>query len=209
MPIYHPAAVLRQWSWRITTVIDVIKARKEVESLNKGIPFEYPHREVSIEPESPKELWDWYHAHLGPNTLVSVDIETNRRVAPLGPCGIRNQITCIAFSGVHDRALVVPFTRSDNSHYWPDVESELQAWLLVQHIVETHPTLFQWGFYDVYMLYMVYRIRARLWRADTSIRHHSRYPELPKNLEYMGSTFTRERAWKLRRAKSAVDKKED
>src|ERR1017187_8187742 len=46
LPTYHPAAVLRQWELRPTTVIDLMKAKRE-----QGFPeVRRPKREIWIEP---------------------------------------------------------------------------------------------------------------------------------------------------------------
>lgn len=57
------------------------------------------------------------------------------------------------------------------------------------------PKLFQNGAYDVQVL-AHWGIRVEGEYEDTMILHHALEPELPKALDYLGSIYTNEVAWK-------------
>lgn len=184
VPTFHPAAVSRQWSWRPITVADIIKAGKEAESayLNR------PERYILINPEMHEVLAFMDNVLTHPPPLLSVDIETQWRM-----------IKCIGFARSRSDALVVPFftnNRPDPS-YWPTFEDEKTAWLVVKSILESPiPKLFQNGTYDLQYLFRA-GIQTRNYLHDTMLMHHSLFPEMRKNLGFMGSIYTNESAWKL------------
>src|ERR1017187_5833496 len=140
LPTYHPAAVLRQWELRPTTVIDLMKAKRE-----QGFPeVRRPKREIWIEP-TVEDIERFYNEHILECGLLAVDIETSG-----------NQVTCIGFSPLPGLALVVPFLdpRKKKRSYWPTNEVEQQAWELVKTILvdRTIRKTFQNGLYDIAFL---------------------------------------------------------
>jgi len=182
IPIYHPAAILRQWSWRPITVADLIKAGREAASPD----LVRPERYVVINPDL-YEIREWWQK-VDPYELIACDIETHK-----------GQIACIGFADSKSNALVVPFIdlAKPGHHYWPTYENELSAWSMVKTMLEgTNPKLFQNGLYDIqYILKM--GIRPQNLTHDTMLLHHSAYPELRKGLGFLGSIYTNEAAWKL------------
>jgi len=204
MPMYHPAAVLRQWQWRYTTILDMIKAKPYIE--DTVIPR--PKREFWINP-SLDDLYTFKRMYIDiqEDPLLSVDIETNHKVSPWGEYGYNQQITCIGFSPDFKHSLVIPFARG-SEEYWKSDSEEYRAWEYTRDLVQSYDTLFQWGFYDVYVLWMLMGIPARRWTCDSSVRQHALYPELPKNLGFLGAAYTKEMAWKLYRT-SKGEKKEE
>ena len=69
-------------------------------------------------------------------------------------------------------------------------------------------SIFQNGIYDVQYL-MKYRIRVRNFSEDTMLLHHSLYPALPKSLDFLGSIYANEQAWKRWRLRGDEDYKKD
>lgn len=184
VPAYHPAAILRQWSWRPVTVADIIKAYREAESPD----LVRPERYVIINPEM-GDIIRWYNELLtDPPPLLSCDIETRWKM-----------ISCIGFASSKSNAIVIPFiSPSGRGHsHWPSHEAEKNAWLLVKAILETNiPKLFQNGLYDIqYILKM--GIIPKNMQHDTMLLHHSLYPEMRKGLGFLGSIYSNEAAWKL------------
>src|ERR1700676_1453320 len=82
LPTYHPAAVLRQWELRPTTILDLMKAKRESEFPE----IRRPKREIWIEPTL-EDLETFYDRHIRICKVLSVDIET-----------AGDTITCIGFS---------------------------------------------------------------------------------------------------------------
>jgi uracil-DNA glycosylase len=184
VPSYHPAAVLRQWSWRPITVADITKARREAEFPE----LIRPERYVRINPNLHDLItWrDWLLKHRPP--LLAVDIETQWKM-----------IRCIGFADSVSTAMVVPFIDpSKPGHsYWPTFEEEKTAWSVVKSVLESSiPKLFQNGLYDMQYL-LKSGMRPASVMHDTMLLHHSLYPELRKGLGFLGSIYTNESSWKL------------
>lgn len=186
LPTYHPAAVLRQWSWRPIVVADLMKAWREAQFAEVRRPF----RAITINPTL-LELEKWLvEFKAKPPKLLSCDIET--------ACG---QITCIGFSGSRANALVVPFHDRTKSgwHYWQNPGEELRAWQIVKEILESKvPKLGQNFMYDL-MYIMKLGIRPNSLQEDTMLLHHSHFPEIKKGLGFLSSIYTDEFAYKLMR----------
>jgi DNA polymerase len=178
---YHPAAVLRDFKFRTIVIADLIKAKRE----SKTKELSRLKRDLIIEPTI-SDLHSLLSEMMSAEVL-SEDIET-----------FGGQITCIALAPSPTRALVIPFAdrRKENNSYWATPFEERQAIEFLQQ-VNRGPSikLFQNGIYDVQYL-------ARLgiypfnWREDTMLFHHSCWAALPKGLDFLGSIYTDEFAWK-------------
>ena len=195
LPTYHPAGVLRQWSWRLIVVADLMKAQREKETQE----IVRPRRQVIINPTLGEVQWWWQQLVDQPPAGLAVDIETGNR-----------QIKCIGFARDRANALVVPFvdlTKPEGS-YWPTATAELEAWNLVRWILEFPvPKIFQNGVYDLqYILQLGLRPTQCL--HDTMLRHHSLFPELQKGLGFLGSIYTNEASWKLMNRKKNAEQME-
>ena len=73
------------------------------------------------------------------------------------------------------------------------------------------PKVFQNGLYDIHRLWRGYGLAVRNAEHDTMLLHHALQPESPKGLDYLGSIYTNEAAWKLtvRMKHKGTIKKED
>lgn len=184
LPTYHPAAVLREWSLRPVTVLDLAKARRESEFPEVRLP----RRTVFIEPGLEDLRW-FYETHIKDCQSLSFDIETSG-----------NQITCIGFAPNSTHSLVVPFvdSRRSGSSYWPDERSEREAWRFVKFVLSIpQPKIAQNGLYDINFLWVGYGIPVTNAGEDTMLLHHALQPESQKGLGFLGSVYTNEQSWKL------------
>lgn len=188
---YHPAAILRQYDLRPIAIADLLKARRE---------SEYPElrllrRSLYIEP-SITDLLQWEEI-LCSAEKVAVDIET-----------FRGQITCIGFAPSPTAAYVVPFFYGLKS-YWPTVADESIAYKVVRNILASPAIkILQNGMYDLQYC-AKYGWRVMNFLHDTMIAHHSLYPGMPKGLDFLGSLFCNERAWKQFRPRGGENFKRD
>lgn len=184
LPTFHPAAVMHQWKLFTVVVSDLVKAEREA---NRGPAIFYPKRELIIEP-SLQDIRD-YLPRLFASDLLSVDIETGW-----------GQITCIGFAPDAEHAICIPFMdrRNVTKSYWATVEEEVEAWKLVREVLDSNvPKLGQnFAGYDLYWLLEKYRMRVRNLQQDTRLLHHALYPELPKSLAFMGSSYSEQGSWK-------------
>lgn len=183
IPTYHPAAVLRQYDLRAVTVLDLMKAKAESEFKE----LRRPSREIWIEPTL-ADIQEFRERFISGCPDLAFDIETSNE-----------QITCIGFAPSIDRALVIPFwdIRKPGGSYWDSLADELAAWKLVADILAgPEPKVGQNLLYDVQYLWMKYGIPVMNITNDTMLLHHSLLPECPKGLDFLGSVYTNEVAWK-------------
>lgn len=196
LPTYHPAAVLRDWSLRPVTILDLHKARRE-----SAFPEVIrPSRQIYIEP-SLIDIAEFYDQHIPECRILSVDIET-----------VGDQITCIGFAPSSTISLVVPFTdfRRASGSYWPNRSDELCAWGLVRRFLEAPcGKVFQNGLYDISFLWRSYGLRVVNPQEDTMLLHHALQPESPKGLAFLGSVYTNEASWKLMRKHTTTIKRDE
>jgi len=197
LPTWHPAHVMRQWKFFSVVVGDYIKAAEEAKV---GPEIIYPHRELLLVPTL-AEI-EAYMPSLFASDLLSVDIETGW-----------GQITCIGFAPDSTRAICIPFfdRRQPNRSYWGSVEKEVRAWQLVKRVMECDaPKLGQnFGAYDAYWLLEKMGIRSMNLLHDTRLIHHALYPELPKDLAFLGASYTQQGPWKTMRQQKATEKRDD
>ncbi len=184
LPTYHPAAVLRQWELRPTTIVDLMKAKREAEFPE----VRRPKREIWIEPTL-EDINEFIELRVRGCEVLSVDIET-----------AGNRITCIGFSPNPQLAIVIPFDggRGKSKSYWPTLDSEVQAWCLVRGVLEDRGIrkVFQNGLYDIAFLWRSVGIGVMGCAEDTMLLSHALQPEALKGLGFLGSVFTDEGPWK-------------
>jgi uracil-DNA glycosylase len=188
IPIYHPAAILRDPSNRPVTILDLAKAKRE-----SAYPeVRRPVRLVYTEPDLNDLEW-FYEEYIVNSERLAFDVET-----------AGNQITTFGVSPIPSRAIVVPFVdpRRTGWSYWPDVHSEIRAWDWVSKVMSSpQPKTAQNGLYDITFLWRGYGITTNNYVDDTMLLHHSLQPEAPKGLGYLGSVYTNEASWKLMRSR--------
>ena len=199
LPTFHPSYILQGgYEARHVTVLDLQKARRESEFPD----IRRPIRTVYTEPLLNELDW-FYDRFIVPAKRLSVDIETRG-----------DRITCIGFAPSIDVALVVPFEdlRKPGGNYWGSIEFELLAWGWVRKALDSPcEKVFQNGLFDMHRLWRGYGIPVRNPTHDTMLLHHALQPESPKGLDYLGSVYTNEAAWKLgiRLKHKGTIKKED
>jgi uracil-DNA glycosylase len=198
IPIFHPAAALREYTYKAIIIRDLYKVAREA----KFKEIRLTKRVVNVYPESPEELWDWLKRKApNGNELMSVDIET--------PHGM---IDCISFAPNPLECLVVPFwsdLRPDHS-YWRDPEDEKEAWEFVTFVMENYYVLGQYFCaLDAWYLLQTMGIATFHLTHDTMIAHQSYQPELPKDLGFLTSTYCNEIAYKNLRARGTKSAKRD
>jgi uracil-DNA glycosylase len=196
LPTYHPAAIFRQWNLRPVTIVDLIKGKRE--SLFPEI--RRPERQIWIEPTL-EDLYEFDQLYIQSCERLAVDIET-----------AGNIITCIGFAPRRDVALVIPFVRSLRARttYWPTVGIERKVFQFIKEVLcRPTPKIFQNGLYDIAFIYRVWGIGVVNADQDTMLLHHALQPESLKSLEFLGSIYTDEGAWKQMRESKTTIKRED
>lgn len=182
LPTYAPSFVRAQWKYFSVVTADLIRADKQ--GLFPDIRL--PNRELLIEP-SIEEIYS-HLPRLFSSDLLAVDIETGWGL-----------VTNIGFAPDKEWAINIPFVdiREPNKSFY-SLADEVQAWKAVREIMEAPvPKLGQnFGGYDAYWFIDAMRIAPRNFTHDTRLMQHALYPELPKDLEFMGGSYTEQGAWK-------------
>lgn len=187
LPIYHPSAILRQWSLRPVTLCDLIKAEYE----SHFPEIRRPRRELWIEP-SLTEVLQFFETYVEKSSELSLDIETDRKAG----------ITCLAIAPSAELALCIPLwdPRKASGSYW-SLEDERVVWrLLRKHLTKRvmNGTLRMIGqnlLYDVQHLDRA-GLRIPAINDDTMLMHHALFPEMLKGLDFLASIYTNELKWK-------------
>ena len=184
---YHPAAVLREWSYRPVVVADLKKALAGTEATRRK-------RLIKI-PQTLREARDLLRG-LHSAEFIAYDIETERR-----------QITCISLAPSDHEVVVLPFWDKTKPDYcaW-DVSDEILLWKSLKELFDQpRRWLTQNGTYDMAYLRELGIIPAGTWE-DTMLLHHAIYCEQPKSLGFLGSLYASEISWKELRVKRAKGK---
>ncbi len=198
LPTWHPAYIQRVWNDRVTLVMDLTKAKGEMEFPD----IRRPSRKIWVLPTI-QDIYTFSHNYIESCSLLAFDTETAHK-----------QITCISFAPNKDIAIVVPFVdrSKPDYNYWEKAEDEAAAWAWVRDMLALPmPKLAQNGLYDLQYLWWVHGIPVFNYFEDTMLLHHSLFIELKKDLGFLGSIYTDESSWKLMRprAKDMVEKKDD
>lgn len=193
---YHPAAVLRQWELRPTTVIDLSKAKRE-----SAFPeIRRPEREIWIDPTL-EDLEIFYAAHIVGCKILGVDVETSG-----------SQITRVGFAPSKGIAIVIPFhdQRRKGRSYWASADDESKAWSFVRRVLGDRSIrkVFQNGLYDIAFFWRSIGIPTLGATDDTMLLHHALQPESLKGLGFLGSIYTDETSWKSERKTATIKRDE-
>jgi uracil-DNA glycosylase family 4 len=194
LPIIHPAAIMRDWTWRSPTVHD-LRTRVPMALAND---WRGPPMNINIRPTLP-QVEDYFYTRIGRMNQgeaieCSIDIETMAFDTMRG-------ITCISFSTEENHALTLPFIDKRGDAfvpYWPNTRSEARAvWAMLKFI--SHPNFGAIGqnfLYDQSYFLDHYGVVPKL-SFDTMLAHHLVWPGTPKALGYLSSLHCRyHRFWK-------------
>lgn len=196
LPTYHPAGVLRQWSWRPIVVADLMKASREARSPE----LRRPSRKIVINPML-GEIVEWVDATLRtPPALIACDTETTG-----------GQISMFGFARARDEALLVPFIDKSRpgNNYWPEAWQEVEARKQCNRLLASSiPKVFQNGMYD-YQYALREGFRMANLAHDSMLLHHSILPEMQKGLGFLGSVYSSEPTWKTMRVEKMDTEKRD
>lgn len=186
VPTYHPAVILRQWSWRQIAVNDLKRAARE----GKYREIIRPDYNFVIRPDLSTVLTVLHQLLVqlgqGPKKLA-VDIETRA-----------GHISCLGFAWSKTEALCIPFMDTHKpSGYWSEQDEAQIVMALAQ--VLTHPNLIGIGqnfLYDAQYILRYWHFTPGLAR-DTMIAQHACFSNMQKGLDFLSSMYCEHHAyWK-------------
>lgn len=185
IPTLHPAAVLRQWPWYRTVLMDFERAVEEATHPNQPLPQRSFH------------ICHSFQDAIG--LLRSLEVGDGWIAFDIESITLTNEITCIGFATSADSAFVVPFGD------WP-VHEEAQLRRAVERVlVGPRPKIAQNAAFDIGMLITQWGIVVENLVMDTMLAQHSCYPELPKSLAFLCSMYTREPYYKWEAKRTAAE----
>jgi DNA polymerase len=185
VPTYHPAAIMRQWSWRAAAVHDL---RVRVAPLARGTSVPYPDYNFTIRPTFEQAIDALeFLLRLPAGSWITCDLETR-----LG------HIACLGFAWSATDAVCIPLMCVENDYgYWTQdeeasIRSHLQALLARRDIRWSNQNIL----YDMqYLDYWLWEVPTP--SHDTMVAHHLCWPGTPKDLGYLSSLYCRyHRYWK-------------
>ncbi len=185
VPLIHPAAILRQWSWRHVTIQDLHTR------MNRLPNWDEPDRNFIVKPtlETTVEFLSGILALLEQGPVhIGTDIETRAF-----------EIACIGLAISTDTALCIPFFTVDPERpsYWEAAEELIVLDLLWK--VLRHPNALIIGqnfLYDAQYIYRYWGLKVHI-AYDTRILQSVIYPGTPADLGYLSSLYCEHHAfWK-------------
>lgn len=200
LPTFHPAAVLRQWSYRPTVLENLKKASDLLVRPISPVPGSTPvgpKLKIKINPKLSEVEVFALKALEAP--LMAVDVET-----------AFGQIRTISFSLDETSAFVVPFWEPPGPAYWSTLDDEVRAWTAVRVALSGPGTkVFHNAAFDIQYLWRVHGIPVHGPIEDTMVAYHALEPELPKGLGDLGALFLDMPAWKAEHKMTEKDKDAD
>lgn len=178
IPTYHPAAILRQWDWRVVGVQDLRRAKKESESKELVKPaYKFwvrpTYREVM---ERLDGLYE--ECERGPVDLA-VDLETRRK-----------HIACIGLGWSQEEAMCIPLMDTKKRDgYWLEEEEAEIVYTLSRLLTHANCRVIGQNFlYDAQYIWKHWKFIPNVtW--DTMMAHHLMFVFLPKGLHFLSSLY--------------------
>lgn len=178
IPTYHPAAILREWSFRSIAVADLRRAAR----FRRGEPYPVNDWRFTIRPNF-SQVEDTLKCLLeiaeATGIRISLDLETKH-----------GHIDCCGLSWTPQDAICIPFMSWENKEgYW----NEDQEYRIVYYLYKllTHPNCYVLGqniLYDAQYIYHHWHFIPNV-KQDTMISHHVAFCGLPKRLDFQASMY--------------------
>lgn len=178
VPTYHPAAVLRQWSWRYIAVQDLRRAL----ALHEDRIHEPAHQfHIDLSYEDCTDLLRGFLSRAdGANPVrLSCDIETRG-----------GHIDCVGFGWGEGQAACIPLFTMERGASCFELPEELEIVRLLRKVL-THSNIQIIGqnyYYDAQYFARHYGILSEPW-LDTMVAHAVCFPGLPKSLDFLSSLY--------------------
>lgn len=187
IPTYHPAAVLRQWDWRVPAVNDLRRVKRIVDGQTPSPPtwnFRVRPNFTQVVGELQRLhgiLEELRQPHYTEDKVLWIDFDLETRAG---------HIACAGISWTRTDALIIPFMCVENKEgYWSLEEEAHIVWWLWR--VLTHPRVkvrWQNGLYDAQYTWRHWHFVPR-GGQDTMISQHTLFGDMPKALYFQASMY--------------------
>jgi DNA polymerase I len=182
IPTYHPQAVNFDWKLHFPTILDLRKARFHSEF--QGLSID---RTITV-PNAPKETFIKYCQEILDNPdfdKITTDIET---VQP------GSHVSMIGFAHSPNFAMSTRFLNGKIPALPENDEKELWYW--IGRVLEEKQIIIQNASYDLAVILMNHGILIKNLWMDTLLAAHCCFPELPRDLGFLGSILLDIPPWK-------------
>lgn len=180
---YEPGAVMRNYTWSFAFVSDVTRAVNE----SKIPGYHPPVRRIESWPTFDRVV-NLLNDVIEQKPKISFDLE-----------GHPNQtgITCYSIALSKEHAFIVPFRNVDNTPFW-SLEQEVELWRLTALILgdPAIKKIAQNGMYELFVFAWRHKLLVRGLEEDTMYQMWELLCELPKDLGFISSLFTKEPYYK-------------
>jgi DNA polymerase len=179
IPTYHPAAVLREWSWRATVVHDLRRAAR----FRNGEEYPKPDWQFIIRPDFRRAVETLQSRiidlNAGQKRRLSFDLETRA-----------GHIACAGLSWSLTEAICIPFMCVESREgYWSAEQEGELVWLLRQILTHSNASIVgQNILYDSQYTWRHWHFVPRV-SQDCMISQHSLFSDLPKSLAFQASMY--------------------
>jgi DNA polymerase-1 len=178
IPIIHPAAAMRQYTFTHTISLDIKRIAEECEFPEIRLPA----RNLRIQPTFSEAMA--YLDSCRQCFTVAFDIEV-----------MREEVSCISFATSPYDVICIPFVTGMQDYFTPEQEGEI--WRKIAAILEDK-TIVKVGqniVFDSTFLFRKYGIKCHP-VEDTMIGQAMMYPDFPKGLDFITSMHTKEPYYK-------------
>ena len=181
VPTYHPALVLREWSWRSIAVHDLRRAREWLDGRRRQPTYNFIVRPAYAQVSDCLENLSSRASNLsdGNKLPIVVDLETRA-----------GHIACTGLAWSRVDAISIPDLCVERpTGYWT-LEEDLQVWLKLKGLL-THENVEVIGQNFLYDAQYFARRRGYLPRLkhDTMFQQHVLFAGLPKGLDFLASMY--------------------
>lgn len=182
LPTYHPARLLREADLQGVVRMDLQRCREELRTDGLNLPI------YDIQVTRTKE-----------EVLLRLSLVKQRRtpVAPDIEGGLDGGVACIGYATSPTEAFVIPIRGVNFNRYWSK-EDEAEILAANKAVMEDTEVvkIFMNAAYEKFVLKWLHGMQI-LNLEDIMLRHHELYCELPKELAFQASIYTRQPFWKL------------
>ncbi len=184
IPAYHPATIVRQYSFFLPTAGDFARANALATGLIRPEKFDY-----IAEPTLDDLSAFVRFVNENPQAPISIDIETRptyRSIVSIG-LGTSNKALCVQL-----------WNRSRKGQsFWPSPQQEQQALEHVANVMASpNPKIMQNALYDLMILATGPNLRVHGPITDTRLQHLALYNEIPHNLAEIATGHLAMQPWK-------------
>lgn len=178
VPTYHPAAILRQWSWRAIAVHDLRRARDRISSRE----YTPPKYNFIVRPAADdvfRVIANLKSIADSVKITLAVDIETRA-----------GHTACVGIAWSKTDALCIPLMCAENPDGYWNLETEARiVWSLRELLLHPNVEVVGQNFlYDAQYFYRHWHFVPRVAR-DTMLGHHVLFAGMPKGLDFLSSMY--------------------